>query len=213
MLYFIPIDRATIRRNPRAGETEEIVPGMPSVTLMVAFFHPDKSIARDIYEGLVTLIAFFDGEVVKSDFYQEGKACEYKISAVMLSGQDIDWARISNSLSAIIVAAGGRVDELNAIVNRPVHTYRHFPIPPYSYDHVAVEVECDECGERFPHGDLISDESDDGEDYCTTICPRCGAWGCCELDMEQLTEEIAAAALSASAKGDTHEAQDAVPRG
>ena len=213
MRYFIPIDRATIRRNPNAGETEMIVPGVSTVTLLVAFFHPDRSIGRDIYEGLVTLIAFFDGEVVSSDVHHEGDACKYEISSVMLSGTDVDWTRISNSLKAIIVAAGGHVVDLCSTVRRPVHRHHHAPIPHYSYDHASVEVECDECGERFSHEDLIADESDDGEAYCTTICPRCGAWGCCELEHEQLTEEIAAAALRASAKGEGHEAQGAVPRG
>jgi len=210
MRYFIPIDRKTIRRNPIAGETELIVPGVPTVTLLVAFFHPDKRIGQDIYEGLVTLIAFFDGEVVSSDVHHEGDACKYEISSVMLSGADVDWTRISNSLKSIIAAAGGHVIDLCPTIRRPVHRHRHAPIPLYSYDHAAVEVECDECGERFPHTDLVSD--DDGEFYCKTICPRCGAWGCCELDMERLTEEIAEAALRASAGGEDHEAQGAVPR-
>jgi predicted nucleic acid-binding Zn ribbon protein len=212
MRYFIPIDRATIRRNPDAGQTETIVPGVPTVTLLVAFFHPDRRIGRDIYEGLVTLIAFFDGEVVSSDVHHEGDACKYEISSVMLPTKDVDWTRISNSLNAIIVSAGGYVIDLCSTVQCPVHRHQHAPIPIYSYDRVAVEVECDECGERFPHEDLIADESDDGEDYCTTICPRCGAWGCCELEHEQLTEEIAEAALRAAAEGEAHEDQGAVPR-
>ena len=55
-----------------------------------------------------------------------------------------------------------------------------------------TQVECDECHEGFLHTDMASDNALWGEGdlertvESDTVCPKCGAWDCCELEFEQL---------------------------
>lgn len=55
-----------------------------------------------------------------------------------------------------------------------------------------TQVECCECHKEFLHTELTKDKAVWGDgDYqrnveSDTVCPRCGAWDCCELEFEQL---------------------------
>jgi hypothetical protein len=188
MRHFIPIDPTTIRRNERVGQTATKVPGPASASAHLVFGHMDRAIARDILSGIESLIAFADGWVLSIEIHDEDPrlVAWYHLDAGLTPrGSDL-MMRTAHSVRALVMAAGGVMDaEASSIVlSRDVQNVMHMPIPTFAYDHVPTEVECDECGERFPHAELESDDDDDG--WTDTRCPRCGAWGCCELEFERL---------------------------
>jgi hypothetical protein len=53
-------------------------------------------------------------------------------------------------------------------------------------------IHCSECHEEFLHTELLKDSAiwNEGEYEkpvsSDTVCPRCGAWDCCELEFERL---------------------------
>lgn len=203
MRYVIPIDRATVRRNERAGQTTSCSPGIPDVHIQMAFIHPDRKIALDILAGMESLIAFFNGEVTNREFQDVYGESRHVISATIEPTENLDLPKLGRSLAVLVRAAGGRVNEEDCHfeVRVPQHTHRHMPIAPYEFSYLPTEVCCEECGARFPHMDLEYDESCDGECITYSRCPVCGEWDCCTLEMEPLTREIAEAALRAAAEG------------
>jgi len=59
------------------------------------------------------------------------------------------------------------------------------PEPGFLFEYEPTMVECSECHQKFLHTELRSDSFDDGS-YSDTICPKCGAWNCCEIKYERL---------------------------
>jgi DNA-directed RNA polymerase subunit RPC12/RpoP len=186
MRYFIPIDLTTIKRNERAGASVTKYPGMARASATFVFGHRDRAIGQDIQRAIESLILFADGWVVRAAYHEEDFIIWHEMDAVLSPGGGALLERLAKSVRALVEAAGGRLDpdRSSIVFERDVQTAMHAPIPTFSCDHVPTEVECDECGERFPHTELESDDDDDG--WTDTRCPRCGAWGCCELEFERL---------------------------
>ena len=69
------------------------------------------------------------------------------------------------------------------ITNMPIEVTTKDSEPKWLYEWPDFEIECSECGARFDHTELRSDEYYDGEDerWSNEICPKCGAWDCCEV--------------------------------
>ena len=58
------------------------------------------------------------------------------------------------------------------------------PDPSHFFDYVPTSVRCEDCQAEFAHTELLSDGDDDR--YSDTVCPKCGSWGCCEVEFERL---------------------------
>lgn len=85
------------------------------------------------------------------------------------------------------MSAGGGEPTLEVVRSQPVQPlYSLTPEPAWWFEYVPTRVECAYCGASFPHTELGTDADDAGEDYhCSdTVCPRCGAWDCCQLVYE-----------------------------
>lgn len=77
--------------------------------------------------------------------------------------------------------------------HRTVQRLHHLPEPSWHYSYEPAPVTCRECGESFPNQELGSDcaYNGDGEDCSFAVCPRCGAWECCDVEYER-PETVAA---------------------
>ena len=67
--------------------------------------------------------------------------------------------------------------------------YSLTPEPSWLYQYEDTKVCCNLCKVEFFHKELeqFSDEDSDGNYYHNeTVCPRCGAFDCCELEFETL---------------------------
>ena len=162
MKYFIPIDRETIKKNPRAGMNKYPIPGNLEVTL-----HAENC----------TLQILEDDRIIPTEY---------------------------------VVGGSGRIETLTAIVNDPSFTkdvqkytskYRieyhreltHMETimgePDFFYKYKPVDVTCFACGATFPSDELQSDElyNGEGEDYSNTVCRKCGAFDCCDVEYESIS--------------------------
>ena len=188
MRYFIPIDPATIRPSPQAGATTVSYPTGARHELAVAFAHADGHIARDIADGIESLVAFLDGELVDREIVR-WDVVSYRLRAVVCPPDGDALPRLARSVGVLIEAAGGRLETCLATMTVEHARQRlSHPIPAFSGQHVPTEVACAACGARFLHTELESDDDDEGS-WTNEKCPRCGAWGCCELDFEYLQSD------------------------
>ena len=76
----------------------------------------------------------------------------------------------------------GRVIGKQIIFNT-LHTLS--PLPAYDYKYVPTEVECEECGAKFPHTELREDYDEWADCFLENVCPECGAADCCEVIFER----------------------------
>jgi hypothetical protein len=60
----------------------------------------------------------------------------------------------------------------------------HEPLPRYNYVYHNTIIDCYYCEKTITRKELKIDSINDG--YSDTICPRCGAWDCCELEYEDI---------------------------
>lgn len=84
----------------------------------------------------------------------------------------------------------GTVLKSGFLARTQVSRYWDNPPPVYSYE--PTMVQCDECHDEFIHTELKKESGLWGEgDYekaveSDTVCPKCGAWDCCELEFESV---------------------------
>ena len=79
-------------------------------------------------------------------------------------------------------------------IHRPIQWFNHLPIPRFSYSYIPTTVICNNCSEAFLHTEL---EGDCGvEMWSNEICPRCGAWDCCNIKFERPNNETLEEALN-----------------
>ena len=61
---------------------------------------------------------------------------------------------------------------------------------PRPIEYADMEVECQVCHARFSWRELEYDDHEDPDNAYSTNskCPVCGAWDCCELELENLPD-------------------------
>ena len=78
----------------------------------------------------------------------------------------------------------------NVRKTQPIQTIRHLnPEGPYLFDYLPTTIKCDYCGAEFDYKELSADcncDSDGEEIWSNEICPKCGTWGCCEIEYEKI---------------------------
>lgn len=191
MIFEILIDRDSIRPNPNAGQTEIRRFGPTRTTMMVSFAAiPAHRLAKET--AIEEFVEGHGGRAVRSTV--EGNVVEMQLELP----ETVILKEFAERLKKMIDAdrwLGYRGIHVNQ--RRDVHTdYLLRPEPPYLYQFLDTEVECDSCGARFSHTELQSDEAD-VDTWSNAICPRCGEWDCCEFVHEQFTKEMAEEACGA----------------
>lgn len=63
------------------------------------------------------------------------------------------------------------------------------PVPTWSYSYVPTEVQCRECGAKFPHTELDEDDFG-GDNLIKHICPKCGEGDCCDIEYEKIDDAL-----------------------
>lgn len=69
---------------------------------------------------------------------------------------------------------------------RHMHSIR--PADPFLFNRAPCTVLCDECGCTFDASELETDISACCDFSNDKVCPKCGEWDCCELQLEQMSE-------------------------
>jgi hypothetical protein len=84
----------------------------------------------------------------------------------------------------------------NGITFQPFQTIQSLcPDPDYLFEYIPKDVQCSSCGATFDYSLLESDcicswEIDiDDYAYSDTVCPKCKAWNCCEIEFEEFDAE------------------------
>jgi len=160
MKYFIKIILSSIEKNKDAGATTTFVQG-PIKVLFKTTLLPEY---------------FIDGENCIITEYEVENAVKTNYSGLITS----------NELMKRM--AKEKPDDMIIEVSNDVQRIDHQPIPKYSYEYENIKVRCASCGKKMYSDELESDCYDDG--YSDTICPKCGAWDCCELEYEKIDDVI-----------------------
>lgn len=189
MRTFIPIDRDSIRRNKRAGQTVTSFHGRTTGEIHIAFVGPSRV---DLDDGID-----FANEILRGQGHTpvrmgiDRNECAY-VEAVTDVTRDLraDFEAIEKALGGRGLTVARHRCKLE--MNTERNTVRHLPIPQFEYSYVPTPVKCDECGASFLHTALLSEESDDGECYSARVCPVCKAFECCDLEFEKLTQDMTA---------------------
>jgi hypothetical protein len=191
-MTLIPIDRDSIQRNERAGQSTSYVCGPKKpISLSLGWRSLPENTERIIL-FLVDLIEKDGGFVPRRQVETYGGKIDAVLGTDVTEGQAVDFCK---RLPELLRPFGGflNTDECGLALPTRLEPVYHYPIPPYSYKHAPTDVTCSTCGKTFKHAELKSDSYYDGEDdiYSNTICPVCGAWGCCEVEFERINREMA----------------------
>lgn len=151
----IRIDRSTFKRNPSAGNT-------------TSTFATGLTDMRGTYED-----ESGHYELVGSNFRLLVVEAHYTGPSKFTVGQEYEPSAFDPS-------------RLSIETTRDVQTVHHRPEPDWLYEYEPTHVTCNECGATFPHHELTSDCQWTGdEEICSfTVCPKCDAWECCEVEYE-----------------------------
>lgn len=168
MKYFIHIDKETIKKNPNVGNMVSFEPGPVAVSLTA--YNVDNKILDD--DRVLIL--------------------EYRATP-----------EIIEMLSALITDHSFLDDiekytkEYSIEYNRDIIRYSHLPEPEYFYSYQSVKVTCTACGSTFSSDELQSDSIYNGEDefFSFSVCPICGAFDCCDIEYETISEALKEANL------------------
>jgi len=194
MRFFIPIDRESVRVNPRAGETTMRVPGRPEAYfLLVCTPEGEDRLARHPGPDVTALLEKYNLQHDGTCPYEgsSGSQMEGVPSVKLLALEELDKGEVQAAAEKLRECVEG-VLEMSFNLSVPTQVYRVPPGKPYFYDYVPTQVKCEECGREFMHTELISDSVDfnEGCAFTETKCPHCGEWDCCEVTKEALTSEM-----------------------
>jgi len=159
MKFLIKIDRKTVKKNPNAGSTRDILPGIRTTE--------------------------FEYRGEKLPIYLKDKVNCY-ITGMRVVGNNIVilFGTIIEPISSKIIKEAVKDKRLSISMHQDTITVDHFPEPDYFYEYRKTKVQCDKCGEWFDHNELQSDDFMDC--YSDRICPLCKEWDCCQLKYESL---------------------------
>lgn len=159
-IYYIKIIPNSIEKNKDAGETVSYLAGRKEVRFITVNL-PDYFI--DGKNCIITEREFQGDEIIR---------CSGFIT--------------SNELAQTIIQekpVGLRIE-----INNELQRIEHPPIPEYSYEYENIQIRCNNCRRKIYLDDLESDSFEDC--YSDLICPKCGAWGCCELKYEKIDDTV-----------------------
>jgi len=185
-MTLVKIDRFSIRKNPTAGRTEFLVPGVQHGSISVRFgCCSDK--AQEKAEHLIKLMEY-------EECCMKSYGCENLIVNIDAGlGSWIDANEICDRIKREIDNDPHMIYmSIESKLEQTVNMCRTMtPDPDFLFQYVQAVVECKECHERFDHSELDSDEIDD-DTWSDRVCPKCGAFDCCEIEYEELTPELTA---------------------
>ena len=167
--YKIKIDRKSIRKNPKAGATSSLLAGEATFTV-------------------TRVVATMDGplhQVLKA------KGMEIKSPGIILTDVTVvRERRLETGRGKDYLNYTARDQLIQVEGDRPCEHVEHEPLPDWLYEHRETKVRCRSCKVAFPHTELESDSSPNGE-YSYAVCPKCGIWDCCKLQFEKISTAIA----------------------
>lgn len=163
--FFIPILLDSIQKNPNAGST---------VTVMSArktgAFH-----FENVMDEIPEILNDENVCAIMSDTtVQDGEVFKRRI----LDGMILDFSE--ETLNKLAKAG------VHVAVEQHLQKFYHEPELEWLFSlDKTVQVQCENCKEKFLWIELTADEAQDGS-YSSSICPRCGHWKCCELEFEKI---------------------------
>ena len=158
-IYFIKIDRKSIKENENAGQTQTILQGRKTISFKINYlpdyFKDGVNCFITSWEEINGIKTKFRGEIIRDELLN--RCFEEKL--------DIN---ISVHVEPIFI--------------------NHFPIPKYSFSYENTKVKCRRCKSKIMSNDLVSDVDTFDENYSTTICPICGKFYSCKLEYEKIED-------------------------
>lgn len=169
--YTVQINRKTIRPNPNAG--------MP-VRLMRVETHVEFTVNDELN------LEFMDRRIM----------CIRKEHGISKKGFEAKFTYVAGGMS--FAEAGMLANAVRRAFPRKT-TFRidntiadlaHMALPvPYFFDYKEARVQCQFCGSRFSHSELINDTDYDfggNAVEITNACPRCERGDCCDVAYESI---------------------------
>lgn len=159
--FMIPIDRATFRKNPNAGQQESRILGVTKTEIVTK----DKSGNEFRYIAC--------GDVNFSDNTASGEfRCVSGENAGLILGKKFSFSGQIDGEFVVSVESG-----------RDVQTVYHMPLPNWTFKYdMSLPVCCEFCEKTFPARDLVEDDS--GYEAIFS-CPFCNESDCCQIEYEK----------------------------
>lgn len=161
MKYIIEIDRESIKRNPRAGETMTVVGHRKTATFDITGDLPDF---------------FIDGEnVMITESAYGGFIQSYK-------GEIFDDDTINKCVGLNL--------NVTVNIDRNFYRHDHIRIWDYTYKNIDIMCDsCEETikSEDLKSEEIWNGAD---EYYSNRVCPKCGEFDCCELEYENFNEAL-----------------------
>lgn len=168
--YFIKIDRESIKVNPNAYSTKTVVFGKREVTFKALEMLPELVEGKNCFIYTWTEVngkkTNIEGYIFEFDFAND---LIYKYCKATVEN-----GTYNNPL-------------LSIEMKQDIQNLTHSPIQKYSYKYENIELKCNTCGDQFMSNDIQTDDNDDGG-YSTEVCPKCGAWDCCDIKYENIND-------------------------
>lgn len=149
----IPIDRSSIRRDRRAGETSSVISGDPTIIITI-----ERNGLRAIYESSGKLSCsggVVRGEAILNEWTSDGGEAEPKQSILFL----IEGDKLFNLTDGSELARSFTVRSNSVMIE-------HSPIPEYLFRYADPRIECQQCGKE-----PLASSYRDGDDF--DCCPFC----------------------------------------
>ena len=195
--YVIKVDRRSIRRNIRAGETQSAVARPPSI-------HGRRLKMRKTYCAIEDFTARRCQVTMGDDGFPEYKPwgvyvtawTRYEIGSPAFFSE-LPCRGGNGSIGAVITPKDKLVIELEISSNNDI--FNHAPIRTYDYRYASTKIRCQHCNAQFSHRDLSSrEEMTSDRDSSTNeweptgdvyslddICPKCDRADCGEYEYEE----------------------------
>lgn len=149
----VKIDRSTIRKNPKAGQTESIV----DRGLLITFVYKGRKEPEWINSLDVD---------IESRSFQGIPGFE----EIEIRGQ----IKVTDKLEKFI-EENKKTEGLTLTIQRDYETLHHMPEPEYLYKYEKTYLKCNHCKEKVEVQDIEIDYIFDGEDEVKVeTCPLCG---------------------------------------
>jgi len=177
-VFKIPINLSTLKKNPRAGQTQSLLLGRKEFQIqMGADYIPDMKKIKDLG---IAIQKMQSGDGVYRTWVADGILFK-KIDV----DKEPDPEEIKKNLSAMGISSETSMTQHHEVI-------RHHPLPNWLFEYEKTEVQCEHCEKCFSYTQLGSDcyYDDQGEIYDDSICPKCGAWYCCDVEFQRVEDVL-----------------------